>query len=123
MSFKKQVVFTTSPKQYPASSQNCFNVFHYLYSLYGISLSTALPVEGLTGICPETNKNGPATTACEYGPIAWGAFFVEIFFIPFLLSNEIFFIFFYYITELYLSQYIFYKFNYCFFAFFVVFYF
>ncbi len=67
MSFKKQVVFTTSPKQYPASSKTALMFSITCTACTVISPSTTLPVEGLTGICPEANKNGPATTACEYG--------------------------------------------------------
>src|ERR1700733_7574936 len=35
-------------------------------------------VVGSVGICPETNTNPLALIACEYGPIACGASFVEI---------------------------------------------
>ena len=40
---------------------------------FGIS-----PVDGLTGTCPETNTNAPASMACEYGPSAAGAVDVEM---------------------------------------------
>jgi hypothetical protein len=36
------------------------------------------PVDGIIGICPEIKMKLPALIAWEYGPIAAGAFFVDM---------------------------------------------
>ena len=49
------------------------------------SPSTRFPVSGSSAICPEQKMKPPAATACEYGPIAPGAFVVSIIF--FVICN------------------------------------
>jgi hypothetical protein len=36
-----------------------------------------LPVAGSIGICPDVKRRFPTFIACEYGPIAAGALFVD----------------------------------------------
>ena len=43
-----------------------------------IDPSTRFPVFGSKGICPDIKIRSRVLTACEYGPIAWGAFCVRL---------------------------------------------
>jgi hypothetical protein len=82
-SARKIVVFTTDANDAPAAASTAPRFSrtrsHWTRTSPAPTIS---PVFGSSGICPEQNTRLPpeATTACAYGPIAFGALSVEIFF-------------------------------------------
>ena len=76
MSARKQVVFKTEPKSVPAASRITPTFLQDCSAWVSIVSPETAPVAGSTGIWPEINYIFPETLACEYGPIAAGAFAV-----------------------------------------------
>ena len=70
-------VFTTFSNEVPAASKIAFIFSKDCFVAAFISV-TSSPVEGFNGIWPDVNNKSPTFCACEYGPIALGAFSVKI---------------------------------------------
>src|SRR3989338_386442 len=69
------VVFTTCESDEPAVSKTALRLFKTC-RVWALILSSASAPSFESGICPEQKTKPFAFTACEYGPIAEGAFWV-----------------------------------------------
>lgn len=76
MFFKNTVVFTTRPTSLPLASRTALRFARACVVCSTIPPATICMVEGTSGMQPETKTRSPALMACEYGPIAAGAFSV-----------------------------------------------
>jgi hypothetical protein len=75
---KNTVVLTTLFKSFPPLREPRSDFSKLVWFVPRHRLTRIRPVAGSIGICPEQKIIFPALTACEYGPIAPGAFSVEI---------------------------------------------
>ena len=73
MSARNTVVLTTASKPTPAAPSIAPTFSRTRRVCAAMSPSTSVPVAGSSGIWPEQKRNGPATIAWEYGPMAAGA--------------------------------------------------
>src|SRR5439155_22265153 len=86
---RKIVVLTTLSKLSPSALKTAAMLSNTRRVCAAISPGTIWPDLGSSGIWPLQKRNLPLRTACEYGPIAAGASFVEtIFFMsPIVTAN------------------------------------
>src|SRR5262249_58904544 len=77
MFFRKTVVFTTFSQLLPAACRMAVRFFSTCSVCASIPPSIRFPVAGSNATWPEINTNPFALIACEYGPIALGAWVVE----------------------------------------------
>ena len=78
ISARKQVVFTTSSKVAPEAESTAEILCITCSVCVLISFPTRFPLAGSSAIYPEQKSKFSDFTACEYGPTAAGALFVEI---------------------------------------------
>ena len=78
MSLKNTVVLITLSIDVPASLSIAPRLSIDCFAAFLISSDIRTPVSGLIGSCPDTKSKFPAFIACEYGPMAAGAFDVLI---------------------------------------------
>jgi len=78
MSFKKTVVLSTWLLSEPAALTTARRLSSARCAWASTPPSTHCIVLGSNGMQPDTKARPLCTTACEYGPIALGAFGVEI---------------------------------------------
>ena len=83
----KTVVFTTFSIPRPAAARIAFAFVSDCRVCASVPSGKA-PVAGSMGSCPDTNTSPPASTACEYGPIAFGACSVDTTFFKMILLSS-----------------------------------
>src|SRR5690606_8064378 len=66
----------TSSSEPPAASHTAFRLSNARRACAAMSPATSSPVAGSIGICPDRYTVSPQRTACEYGPMAAGAWSV-----------------------------------------------
>ena len=86
MSARKQVVFTTLSNEVPLASRIAPTLATLWRACSSMVAPAISPVAGSMGIWPEVNSRFPTDTACEYGPMAAGAFSVCVYLISMFLS-------------------------------------
>src|SRR5258708_2716277 len=77
MFLRNTVERTTLPSPLPAASKISDTLRSTRSVCAPTSPATTCCVDGSMAICPDVKTNPFALTACEYGPIAWGASLVE----------------------------------------------